>query len=323
METLQAGFAPLRWCTHIYPTNIYPGDKFRLQVWLSDEDVLPAGIYNAQIRLLGPDGLAFERDIPLNITRNNKGPFVWDVMDEWLELDLRAGTYELAVNMESGAAPMAGRALLYVSEPVDTICAKAYYIGLNDKVSDWLNSHGVTESTPERAQVILAGDMPENEEVWNFVYNLAESGKEVLFLNPEAFGKGEDSTYWLRLQEKGRYVDLSDWLYHREWIARRHPVFDGLKARLMEWTYYEQIISRGGFLDLPAPDDTMIAGFAPGGYCPDLGNGYFSALSLGRYIFGRGGITLNAMNILQEQGHPAADRLLANLINYLADKTRK
>ena len=322
METLQAGFAPLRWCTHLYPTHIYPGDKLHLQVWLADEDVLPAGTYNAQVRLLGPDGTAFARDIPLNITRENKNPFVWDVMDEWLELNLQPGTYELAVNMESGAAPMAGRALLYVSAPVGSIFAKAHFIGLNDKVTDWLISHGVSQSTTESAEVILVGDMPEDEEIWNSVYCLAESGKEVLFLNPEAFAKGDDSTYWLRLQEKGRYMDASDWLYHREWIARRHPVFEGLKARLMDWTYYEQVIGRGGFLYLPAPDDTMIAGFAPGGYCPDFGNGYFSALSLGRYFFGRGGITLNAMNLLQEQGHPAADRLLANLINYLADKTR-
>lgn len=323
METLQAGFAPLRWCTHIYPTHIYPGDKLHLQVWLADEDVLPAGTYNAQVRLFGPNGTVFSRNIPLNITRENIGPFVWDVMDEWLELSLEPGTYKLAVNMESGAAPMAGRALLYVSAPVDSISAKAHFLGLDEKDTDWFISHGISESTPENAEVIIVGNIPDDQDKWNSVYDFAEAGKEILFLNPDAFAKGDESTYWLRLPQKGRYLDLSDWLYHREWIARRHPVFEGLKTRLMDWTYYEQVISRGGFLDLPSPDDTMIAGFAPGGYCPDFGNGYFSALSLGRYAFGKGGITLNAMHLLEEQGHPAADRLLTNLINYLADQMRK
>lgn len=321
METLQAGFAPLRWCTHLYPTHIYPGGKLHLQVWLADEDALPAGLYKAQVRLLGPHGTAFARDIPLNITRENCGSFVWDVMDEWLELTLEPGVYELAVNMESGAAPTAGRALLYVSAPVGSICAKAHFVGLHEKEAGWLLSHGVQESAPESAEVILVGDMPGDPGVWDAVYRWAEAGKEVLFLNPGAFARGEESTYWLRLPQKGRYLDLNDWLYHREWIARRHPVFEGLKARLMDWAYYEQVISRGGFVELPAPEDTMIAGFAPGCSYPDLGNGYFSALSLGRYAFGKGGITLNAMHLLEEQGHPAADRLLANLIRYLSGLT--
>ena len=209
------------------------------------------------------------------------------------------------------------------SAPVEAICAKAHFIGLDEKITKWLISRGVCESTPESAEVILVGDMPDDDSSWNSLYSLAENGKEILFLNPLAFAKGEESTYWLRLPQKGRFLDLNDWLYHREWIARRHPVFEGMKDRLMDWTYYEQVISRGGFVELPAPDDTMIAGFAPGSSFPDLGNGYFSALSLGSYAFGKGSITLNAMHLLEEHGHPAANHLLANLINFLADKTRE
>lgn len=120
---------------------------------------------------------------------------------------------------------------------------------------------------------------------------------------------------WLPLAKKGSVVNFADWLYHKECVAKAHPVFAGLQAKgIMDWDYYGPVISHQYFEGQDTPTEVIAACFASGYCCK---SGYASGIMLSRYAFGKGNFILNTFNIQENVGkHPAADRLLLNLIAY-------
>ncbi|MHB9036893.1 MAG: malectin domain-containing carbohydrate-binding protein, partial [Armatimonadota bacterium] len=123
---------------------------------------------------------------------------------------------------------------------------------------------------------------------------------------------------WLPLEKKGRYYRFHDWLYHKECVAKLHPIFDGLQSKgIMDWDYYGEVISHDLLDGQDTPDDVAVAAFAIGhDSCP---GGYASGIMVCSYPFGAGRFILNTLRVLENVGtHPAADRLLLNMINYAA-----
>lgn len=75
------------------------------------------------------------------------------------------------------------------------------------------------------------------------------------------------------------------------------------------------MISHEIFLGQDTPYETICAGFNTGHY--RIPRGYESNLLIAHYQTEEGRFLLNAMNVLaQIDCHPAADRLLLNLIRY-------
>ncbi len=61
METLQDGWAPLRWCLFAEPMHVYAGRPIRLEAVLANEDVLRHGEYPVSFRVMGPSGVVWEQ----------------------------------------------------------------------------------------------------------------------------------------------------------------------------------------------------------------------------------------------------------------------
>ena len=121
---------------------------------------------------------------------------------------------------------------------------------------------------------------------------------------------------WLPFQNHGRCYRFTDWMYHKECVARRHAVFAGLPGPgIMDPDYYGQVIPHEIFEGTDTPDDTMAAAFSVGYYgYPD---GYGSGILMGEWNHGAGRIVLNAPAILNHlDQQPAADRLMVNLVAY-------
>lgn len=120
---------------------------------------------------------------------------------------------------------------------------------------------------------------------------------------------------WLPLAKKGSVANFGDWLYHKECVAKAHPVFEELQAKgIMDWDYYGPVISHQYFEGQADPTEVIAACFAAGYCCK---SGYASGIMMSRYAFGKGNFILNTFSILENVGrHPAADRLLLNLIAY-------
>jgi hypothetical protein len=93
-------------------------------------------------------------------------------------------------------------------------------------------------------------------------------------------------------------------------------VFEGLQAPgIMDWDYYGPVIPHDVFEGPDTPDETIAAAFATGYHL--YPRGYGSSLLIAAYRSGKGRFILNTPNILGNlASHPAADRLLVNLIRY-------
>lgn len=329
MEALQDGWAPLRWCLFAAPMHAYAGRPLKLEAILANEDVLAPGTYPVRLRVVGPDGIAWEEKRDLVIPKpapGDDGPLAVPVFSGEVTLPGPAGQYLLAATMERGGAPAGGRLTFYLSEPPAAAPGAVAALQLDARVRDWLKTRGLgvtplEPSQPAVRQVILVGDSSDanvQPEARGDLLRRVARGSVAVFLEPDAFARGSDATGWLPLKNKGRLTRFSDWLYHKECVARKHPFFDRLQPPgVMDWDYYGPLITNRFFEGQDTPEETAAAAFA---IChssrPD---GYAAGTMLGVYPLGLGKIVLNTFNILDNvDKHPAADRLLMNIIAYAA-----
>ena len=328
IDALIDGFAPLRWCLFVTPLNVYKGRPFRIEVVLANEDVLSPGTYPVCARVTGPGGIAWQRRLDVVVPACNGetlGALAIPVIDEEIVVDGLAGSYCFAVNMEQGGAPAGGRLNFHVSDPADLPRRHTQIttLGIAGHVQTWLEDHGVTchpfnNRTPDTTDLIVVGALDDTERTaatWNELTERISQGATAIFLEPSAFVRDDDPVGWLPLVNRGACRKFNNWLYHREDVARPHPIFAGLPSPgILDWYTYEQIIPLYLFHDLDTPDDVAAAGFAVGYTTP---GGYTSGLVTGTYRLGAGAFVVNTLRILENlDSNPAADRLLLNMIDY-------
>jgi hypothetical protein len=311
-----------------------------IEAVLANEDVLPPGEYPVTFRISGPQGIAWERCASIRIPPPAPGeepPQAVPALKEEIVLDGPAGEWELAARLERGGCPAGDRLRFRLSAPVVKLSprngAPVTCWGLAPEVEAWLQDHGVrctaldASQTTQAPGVILVGEPQAfTQEQWLALLECIARGSTAVFLAPNVFRRGEDSTFWLPLAKKGICKGFNDWLYHKDCVARRHPVFAGLQTGgILDWDFYDQVISHNLFEGQETPGEVIVAAFAAGYSCP---GGYESGVMLGSYRFGAGHLILNTLNILDQlDRHPAADRLLLNLVAHAhslaARRTRK
>jgi hypothetical protein len=143
-----------------------------------------------------------------------------------------------------------------------------------------------------------------------------------LLMDSDQPARERDRIGWLPLANKGQCNDFWDWLYHREFVARRHPAFADLPGPgILDWDYFGPVLPSRMFTGQDTPDEVAAAAFAVGYPCP---GGYAAGVVLGEYRFGVGRFLLNCFRLLDNVGaHPAADRLLVNLLQHAARTARR
>jgi hypothetical protein len=202
--------------------------------------------------------------------------------------------------------------------------------GIPENLKSWLKGHGVkgeefSREAPNRREIIVVGDLSKtgaSGEDWRELARRMARGSVVVFLSLSAFKREKESTGWLPLANKGRAYRFYDWLYHKECVAKAHPIFEGLQGRgILDWYYYGPVIPHDLFDGQETPDEVVAAAFAAGYSKP---GGYASGILLGGYHFGEGRFLINTFPLLEHAGeHPAADRLLLNLVQYAAGFVRQ
>ena len=328
VDALADGWAPLRWCLFVDPMHGYMGRSFTLEAILANEDVLSPGEYPLCFRVSGPHGVVWEKRaaacVPA-LALGEDGPLAIQVLCEEVPLSGPPGVYELVANMERGGAPAGGRLRFRISEPVGEQHprTKVTLWSVEQRIETWLTAHGLPtrhfeEPAPNSREVILVGEPasgPGDQSPWRELARRMAQGSVVIFLSPTAFVRGDDPVGRLPLANKGRCYAFNDWLYHKECVAKLHPVFDGLQAKgIMDWDYYGPLIPHHIFDGQDAPEEVVAAAFAVSYPCP---GGYASGVLLGAYPFGAGRLFLNTLRILENvDRHPAADRLLLNMVAY-------
>ncbi len=330
MDALADGWAPLRWCLFVEQLHGYAGRTFKIEAVLANEDVLNPGEYPVRLRIRGPQGIVWEQRTTARIPEpeaRQDGPLAVPVLCEDVTFSGPAGAYELAATMERGGAPAGGRLKFHVADAaaLPQLRQAVTLWGIEPRVERWLAAHGV-ESQPfeltgsDRNEVILVGDLsahPANVDDWRKLARRIARGSAAIFLSPSAFKRDDDPVGWLPLANKGRCHTFHDWVYHKECVSKAHPIFTGLQAQgILDWDYYGPVIPHALFDGQDTPDDVAAAAFAVGYNCP---GGYASGVLAGSYEFGSGQFFLNTLRVLEHIDiHPAADRLLLNLISTAA-----
>jgi len=332
-EALQDGFAPVRWCLFASPLHAYAGRPIKLEAVLANEDVLAPGEYPVTLRVMGAKGVAWEQAVTAVIPQpapGEDGPLAVPVYTAEIVLP-EPGTYTFAANMERGGAPAGGRLALQVTEEMESPLegVEIAAIGLPEDAVKWLARHvnvkAFDEAPADACGVTLVGALDDAHATAaqrTELLRRVACGGVAIFLGPGALRNGDDPVAWLPLKNKGACTGFPDWLYHKECVAKNHPLFEGLPgAGIMDWDYYGPVISRFFLEGQDTPVDTAAAAFA---IChssrPD---GYAAGVMLGAYAFGEGLVVLNTFNVLENlDRHPAADRLLLNLVQYAKSKTR-
>ncbi len=141
-------------------------------------------------------------------------------------------------------------------------------------------------------------------------------GTTAIFLATEALGTPKDPLVYLPLANRGKLdEDSAGYFWGRDDIAKPHPIFESLPSRcVMDLSFYRDIIPSKSFLELDEKAEVIVHCFALG---RPGGQGYWSAANLVMYRFGEGTIIVSTLRLLETLGrHPAADRMVLNLLTY-------
>ena len=321
-DAVADGWSPLRWCLFVDPSHGYAGRTFTVEAVLATEEVLAPGEYPARCRILGPHGVAWEK--AATVTVPDPAPLAVPVLRETLTLDGPAGPYTFAAALDRGGAPTGGRTTFYLSDSaaLPQLQGNALLWGVSDPAAAWLTSRGLDcqPLTPDAAgALVLVGKPagPDNDPAgWVELAQRLARGATLLFLSAEPFRGNQAAMAWLPFQNPGRCYTFNDWLYHKECVAKRHPVFAGLQGPgILDMDYYGQVIPHEVFEGIDTPDETIAAAFATGHH--SYPSGYGSSIVIGAWRSGGGRFILSTPYVLENLSlHPAADRLLVNLICY-------
>jgi hypothetical protein len=338
-------YAPLRWCLFVTPNNIYSGSRVRFEAVLSDFDTLPPGTYPTRIEVFGPDRRSLlTREIQVQVGDKVGGrerSFVIPAFAEEIAVQGGAGTYELVATLTGRGEIPGGRTKFYVDDPAtmpewptDVVCW-----GEDARLTDWLTKRGVNvrpfDATAAKRAVIVAGTKPPATPGCAQLVRLVARGSTVIFLDPSLFTRIGQNPPTCTEKAAACFIGSKgfgkphghDLFQCQRWI-RPHPLFAGLPAGgTMDYSFYGSLISHLVISERvnpnPQPHESRLAEAICGSLLINW-DGYRSGLHVGVYELGAGRFILNTLDIGPNLGtHPAAERLLRNMLKYAARDLEK
>ncbi|MBI3920007.1 MAG: glycoside hydrolase family 2 [Armatimonadetes bacterium] len=327
VDALFDGLAPLRLCLFAEPVNVYPGTTVHLEVVLANEDALLPGEYPLRLQVFGPDQrLVFERESNVTIPKPSEKvepPFALPVFAEDMVVDGPSGKYRFVARFDRGAAATGGDTEFYLTDPADlpAVEAEVALWGEDPILARWLAQHGIrshvfSATAPNAGEVILISDKPPapaGASEWKELARSIARGATAVFLSPAVFARGDQPLGWLPMANKGAPTAIVGWLYLKDEWAKSHPIFEGLPAGgLMDYTFYRELIPDAVWSGQDPPAEAVAGAIK-------ASQDYSSGLLVSVYNFGAGRFILNTLRIRENLGtHPAAERLLRNMLRYAA-----
>jgi hypothetical protein len=318
IDALFEAWAPLRLCLFAEPAQLYRGGQLRFEAVVANEDALAPGDYPVRLQVVGPGGASvFDRTVKLTIPpagADQDRPFALPLFAETLTIDGPPGEYRCLGTFEQGAAAAGGEARFHLSDPAawPVVEGPVELWGEDPELGRWLASHGLATEAAGGSAVILVGRHGSPDAgAWRALAAHVARGATVIFLDPEAFRRGDQRLGWLPLARRGELANLNGWLYHKDEWAKAHPIFDGLPAGgLLDHLYYREIITDQAFRGQDPPEEAVA------GAC-DASFDYSSGLLLAVHRLGAGRVVLNTLAIRGGLGrNPVAERLLRNLLHW-------
>ena len=246
-----------------------------------------------------------------------------------MSVDGPAGKYHLLATLERGGAPRCGEVEFYVDDQnaMPEVETEVTLWGVDTVLTKWLARHNIktrpfnAEKQKSREIILVGIHPPEGKDTLSAFTSLAEHiarGSNAVFLSPEVFTRGRNKVAFLPLEKKGSLSTIYSWLYLKMSGQRQHPIFEGLPAGgLMDHQFYRELIPATAWVGQDPPEEAVSGAIK-------ASQDYSSGLMVSVYPFGSGNFILNTLLIRNNLGtHPAAERLLRNLLNYAARDQKK
>ncbi len=322
VDAMANGLAPLKWCLFFDDMHFYAGKPCRFEAVLANEDILEEKDYEVTFRILGQDGVVWERKTLLHPTKEQLATLSIPVLDEMIALDVPTGSYQMHVDIV-GAAATDSQLNFYVTNEEDITTSAKQIVSTyqNERMLALLARAGVeitslADADPAVPAVILVDwcDEDVRDEVFDKIYTMIENGSRAFIVNRHILNGPSGNTHYLRIENKPVIGGEPDWLYHKEYLAKRaHPYFKGMPKGMMDWEYWIYMISGFDFRTGAIPEDIASISFGTGCINPD---GYHGGFNIGTYRIGKGALIVNTYNFVETVGtNPAADRLLLNILS--------
>jgi hypothetical protein len=320
VDAVFEGFAPLRLCLFAEPVNVWRGATVRLEAVLADEDMLRPGDYPLRLMVMGPSNeRVLDRRVTVKIPEREGGaepPFAMPVFAEDVVIDGPSGRYRFLATFEKNAAAAGGETEFYVGDLKDLPAVEGEVVlwGEDEVLAQWLGDRDVKTRAFDAAQqddreVILVGREAGD---WQSLVEHIQRGATAVFASPEVFAEGEDPVARLPLANKGALAGMGGWLYLWDEWAKPHAIFEGLPVGVLDYTFYREIIGNGVFVGQDAPAEAVAGSIK-------ASQGYQSGLQVAVHEVGEGRIVLNTLLVRDSLAtHPAATRLLLNMLRYAA-----
>ena len=327
IDAIYDAWAPLRWCLFAEPVHIARGAEVHLEAVLANEDVLAPGEYPVRLQVVGPEQTRIlDRTIRVTIPERQseaEPPLARLCFAEDVVVDGPSGKYRFLATFQRGAAAAGGQAEFYVTDPAEMPAVEGEVVlwGDDPGLAQWLAEHGIRTrpffpaAARQREVILVSGTpaAPGGAEAFGELARRIARGSTVVFLSPEVFAQGDRPTAWLPLARKGTVLPIHGWLYLKDEWAKRHPIFEGLPSGgLMDYAYYREIIPDAVWIGQDPPAEAVAGAIK-------ASQDYASGLMVAVYMLGEGRFVLNTLRIRENLDlHPAAERLLRNMLRYAA-----
>ncbi|MBQ1456325.1 MAG: hypothetical protein IIZ25_10840 [Thermoguttaceae bacterium] len=326
LEVMADLFAPLRFCNFVEPVQCFSGSQVRFESVLVNEDILPPGDYPARFIVTGPDNKrVFDevRTVTVPVPpEGEENPMVLPIFDETFPVAGPQGEYHFRVEFEKDAAACGGDERFFVTDPA-TLPPVDFPVAVwgDPALADLLRGMGVDVSlldtaaaNPEGLRIIVGKVDQPSAQGYAELMKLVDGGAHVLFVSPkDAMAVGNDLSALWPLPVKGTFEYLPNWLYHKDDWTKNSPFFEGLpRGDVSDYLFYRELIPQLTFNGPDLVPDEAIAGAF------NTQMGYSAGLSLASWNVGRGRVVISTWRILENlPGHPAAERLLRNMLRAL------
>jgi hypothetical protein len=247
---------------------------------------------------------------------------------ENVKVDGPSGRYRFLATFQEGAAAAGGPAEFYLTDPAEMPAVEDEVVlwGDDPGLAQWLAEHAIhsrpfSPAAPAKRELILAPGKPAapgGGEAFGELARRIARGSSAVFLSPDVFAQGDRPTAWLPLARKGTVLQIHGWLYLKDEWAKRHPIFAGMPSGgLMDYVYYREIIPDAVWVGQDPPAEAVAGAIK-------ASQDYSSGLMVAVHNLGQGRFVLNTLRIRENLDlHPAAERLLRNMLRYAARDLEK
>lgn len=311
-DAVSDGWSRLRFC--MFATeNSYTDSEIELECVLASEGVLESGEYTADFAIVGDSGVVCSFSHTFNLKKED---FVTPVFKKKIILDVPTGKYTLSARLDKGA-PSGDKLFFYVTNKKDVkkIFDTVYVKGLKEETKELLRDRGLClkDYNGETDGVILLGDVLK-EDVEKAILS-AKTGAKVAIINYETFYK-EGVLQALEYSDDLQINRKRDWLYHKEYVITKTPVFDGFAVGLVDAVRFGQTFPHNAFETQKIPDDIICPGFQTGYHGENMSYGQY--WSIFGYNKEKGKVLLSTFDIENNLANPVSGAILTNIVDFLA-----